>query len=101
MKIWPLSVIRESPLMPAAYAWELARFHSVVPSESAFYACFNVARQTNPVPMQGLVIVESINAPHRFMYTEYPTFDEFVRLERVAAVQGVDGCMCMVMDALH
>lgn len=100
-RYWPLSVLKTSPLMPAQYAWELLRFTTHLPSPGAYYACIEVAKQTPAVPAPGLVVIETVNGTGRFMYTDYPKFEEWARLERVAAVEGMDGFMCMVMDVLH
>ncbi len=101
MKFWPLSVIAASPLVPPAYAHEVSRIATHLPSEGAFYACIDVARRTEPVNAPGLVIVESIGAPQRRVYTEYPEWDEWFRLERGAVMQAQDGFMFVHFDGLH
>ena len=101
MKMWPLSVVRESPLMPAAYAWELSRFSTHAPTEGAFHACIQIAPQIQPVPAPGLVVVESVAAPNRLMYTEYPSPAEFERLERAFVAEASDGYRFVMMDSLH
>lgn len=101
MKIWPLSVLKESPLMPSAYAWELSRFYTHPPTEGAFHACIAVAPQIQPVPAPGLVVIESVSAPNRLAYVEYPTRAEFERLERAFVAEADDGYRFIMMDSLH
>ncbi len=100
MRYWPLSVLKESSLMPAAYAWELTRFYQHLPSRAAFEACLDVARQT-PSAETGLLIIESVNAPMRYVYGDYPEFDDWFRLERAGVFQTEDGYLFMTIDALH
>lgn len=101
MNYWPLSTIKQSPLMPPTYAWELCRFSYQIPSLPAFEACMAVARQTTPIAMQGLIVIESTDTSGRFAYTERPSLQEWTRLERIAAVETAGGFLCMIMDALH
>ncbi len=100
-RYWPLSVLKNSPLMPPAYQWELLRFTQQLPSAGAYYACIEVTKHAPAIPMPGLVVIETVNGTGRFMYTEYPDFEAWARLERVGAIEGMNGFMCMVMDALH
>ena len=101
MRYWPLSVLRSSPRMPSVFAWELSRFYTHPPSEPAFYACLNVAAETRPVQMQGLVIIESVNAPMRLAYTEYPTWEEWAQLERAFVIEGDNDTRFVMMESLH
>lgn len=101
MKYWPLSMLKASPLMPAVYAHELYNFYRKMPSEHAFEACLQVARETQPLEMSGLLIIESVNAPLRQTYTEYPTWEEWSRLERAGAYQSSEGYLFMTFEALH
>lgn len=101
MKMWPLSVVKNSPLMPHAYAWELSRFYSHPPSEGAFNACLQVAPQIQPVPAPGLVVIESVSAPSRLAYVEYPTRAEFERLERAFVAEASNGYRFVMVDSLH
>jgi hypothetical protein len=101
VKIWPLSVLRGSPLMPPAFAWELQRFYAHLPSENAFNACIAVARQTQAVETERLAITETVNGAMGFVFTGYPSAEEWAHLERAAVVEGDDGYLCLVMDRLH
>lgn len=101
MKYWPFSVIKQSPLMPPAFAWELSGFHKRIPSEMAFQACLNVARHTTPMDAPSLLIIESTDAPLRYMYADYPEIDEWLRLERAGVHQDKNGYLFMTMEALH
>lgn len=100
MRYWPLSVLKESPLMHPAHVWELSRFYKHPPSEPAFYACLEVASRTQPVDTPGLMIIESVDAPNRLVYSRYPGRAEWSRLERAGVFEG-DGCLYMFMEALH
>lgn len=71
--------------MPAPFAWEMAQFYFKLPSEPCFYACLAVAKQTKPVEMPGLVVIETIGAPMQLAYTEYPDWEKWLRLERAYA----------------
>jgi len=87
--------------MPAAVAWELSRFYTHPPSELAFNACMQVAPQIQPVPAPGLVVIESLSAPKRLAYVEYPTRAEFERLERAFVAEADDGYRFIMMDSMH
>lgn len=101
MRYWPLSVIANSPLMPPAYAWEIQRFYYQMPSEGAFHACMEVVKHTGHVAMPGLTVIESINAPNRFVFTEYPTWEEWSRFERAGAIECDNGQICVMIDGMH
>lgn len=101
MNYWPLSTVKTSPLMPAAYAWELSLVYKTCRlSPLVFQACGEVARQTQPV-QTGLIIIESANAPSRHAYTELPTWEEWFRLERGGVIEASDGMLYVIIDALH
>lgn len=101
MNYWPLlSVIAESPLLPAVYAAEVRNMYRRPCSEGAYYACMNVARNTAPIDT-GLLIIESVDAPCRRMYAEYPDFAQWAKLERGGVIQDVNGRMYVIVDGLH
>lgn len=100
MRYWPLSALIESPLMGPMHALELQCFYRRPPSEPAFYACLDVASRTRPADMPGLMVIESVNAPNRLVYSQYPDWAEWSRLER-AGVFEADGCLVLFMEALH
>lgn len=98
---WPMSVIRNSSLLPPEFAWEVSRMHATnYLSLRAFQACIEVAREIRPVET-GLVIIESINAPTRRVYGDHPETDEWLRLERSGIIEGDDGTMYVIIDGLH
>lgn len=101
MKVWPLSMVKNSPLMPASYVWELTRFYQHPPSEYVFNAVLAVSKEMRPVHMPGLVVIETVSAPNRLMYTEYPSRVEFERLERAFVAETEDGYRFVMMDSLH
>lgn len=102
MKYWPLSAIKESPLMPPAFAWELCRVYQTCSlTQEAFNACGSVASYTAPQDTPNLAIVQSIGAPARRVYVGHPECDEWLRLERGGVIEGDDGLLHVIIDALH
>lgn len=100
MKYWPLSTLRDSPLMPANLQWELAQFYQKMPSQMAFEACLNVARKTQPIET-GILVIESVNAPLRTMYARYPDFAEWMALEQAGVFEADDGYLFMSREPVH
>lgn len=101
MKFWPMSVLTESPLMHPAYAIELRRMTERPPSKNSFYACGEIASQTTGCDMPNMFVIESIEAPARYMYAACPEWEEWLRLERCGVVMATDGGMHVVMEGLH
>lgn len=100
MRYWPLSVIAQNPSLHHAHTWELMRaYHTPVLSEGTMMACNHVAAHTKPCNTP-LVIIQSIGAPMRRMYTEPPLLDDWLRLER-AGFTATDDHFVFVIDALH
>jgi hypothetical protein len=99
---WPLSVIKDSPLMSPAYATELHRVYATLfLSGGAFLACSDVARHTAPRSIPNLALIETIGAPPRQVYTEYPDWEEWFGLERGAVIEGSNGVLYVIIDGLH
>lgn len=101
MRYWPLSVIAQSPLVPPAYALEISMTATRVPSQGAYYAMVDIARQTAAVDAPNLVIIESTDAPGRRCFTGYPTEAEWLRLERTVFMENEAGFMFGMIDSLH
>lgn len=102
MNYWPLSTIATSPLMSLAYGFELSHvYRTCYLSPAAFMACGDVARHTQPHAAPNLVIVESVNAPARQVYTGYPDWREWMALERGGVVEASNGMLHVIIDALH
>lgn len=101
MRYWPFSVIRDSPLMPSGFAWELSLFYNRRPSEPTFRACLEVARHTTPIDAPNLLVVESEGAPLRYIFAGPPTPEEWLRLERSGVHEDRNGYLFMTMEALH
>lgn len=102
MKYWPMSIVKSSPLMPPVFAWELFRvYETCYLSAPAFQACGDVAQQTQPASMPNLAVVESIGAPARQLYTNYPDWEEWSRLERGGVFEASNGVLHVIIDALH
>lgn len=100
MRYWPLSEICMSPLMHHVHQWELMCAY-VEPrmSQGTMIACNQVTAQT-PARETPMVIIESVNAPNRRVYTSYPEFEDWLRLERAGFV-AADGMLYFVIDGLH
>lgn len=101
MNYWPMSVIRASPLMPACFHYELDMApKNVYLSPLAFQACGDVASRTLPRDMPNLVIVETIDGPARQIFTDYPSFEEWLAVERFAVVEG-SYALHLIIDGTH
>lgn len=102
MNYWPLSVVVTSSLMPMTFGFELSRvYKTCYLSPAAFMACGDVARHTTPRAAPNLVIVESVNAPARQMFTGYPGQREWEALERGGVIEASNGMLHVIIDALH
>ena len=101
MRYWPLSVIATSPLLPEAYAHEVHQFNHRLPSQGAYLACVDVARRTQAVEAPNLVVIESLGAPACRMFTDYPTDEEWLRLERTTVLENEAGDIMMIMEGIH
>lgn len=100
MRYWPLSIIRDSPLMAPAYAMELyGAMDAPYISQGALIACNEVSNHTRHIETS-LVIVHGTDAPMRRVYIRYPEFDEWMRLERGGFI-ATDESFGFVVDALH
>jgi len=86
--------------MTGPQAIEAAQIHRRLPSQATFNKCFAVARQMQAAPMTGLAFIESTDAPARQVFTEFPSFDDWFRLERAAVVEK-NGFYFIVIDATH
>lgn len=100
MRYWPISTIFSSPMMPAPHAVEVMQLYKRAPSERAFYSCFDVAKHTRPAPSGALVIIESEGSHPRQAYTNYPSWEEWSRLERSAVIE-TNGDFFIMIDGLH
>lgn len=100
MKFWPVSAIAHSAGLPARHAQELANFYVRLPSEAAYVACIHAVDRMEPVNAPNLVIIETIGAPLRWIYTRFPEFDEWMRLERANVVEH-NNFRFILVNALH
>lgn len=100
MNYWPLSVILNSPLLPAVYAVEVQNIYMLQISPHAYHACAEVAKQIKPIDTH-LVVIQSTDGPARFMYGAPPTDEEFSRLERAGVIQDINGFMYVIMEGLQ
>jgi hypothetical protein len=82
VKHWPFSIIKNSPLAPAQFAWELYCFpRTRMISPSAADACALVARDTQPAQSPNMEIVLNLDAPPSIVFLRYPEPDEWAALE--------------------
>lgn len=87
MRYWPKSVIANSPLMPPAHAWEAAQAGPERPlSIRGMQACNYVAERTKSFAGDVLTVIDSEDAFLALIYTDYPEFDDWFRLERAGFV---------------
>lgn len=100
MRYWPISTIARSPLLSETFTFEVANMHRWPPSVEAFHKCFEVARQTAVPAMHGLVFIESTDASPRQVFSEYPSWGDWFRLERAAVIEK-NGFYFIVIDTLH
>lgn len=100
-RYWPFSFVAGSPLAPPAYANEIRAIHSRPPGRGAYLACVDICQQTEPLDTPNLAIIESTDSPWRRMYTSYPGWNEWVRLERGGFLQDDEGLIVGFWDALH
>lgn len=103
MNYWPLSVIAQSPLAQhPGFAHELSRVYATLClSPAAFHACGEIARYTTPLKIAHLAVIESTNAAARHVYTDYPDWEEWSRLERGGVIEASNGMLHVIIDALH
>lgn len=104
MKYWPMSVVASSPLLPWHYQGELFAVqnrHYDVMSQAAVVACVDVINHTQPVEMPNLAVLESVGTNPRRVFKDYPTDDEWERLERTGIVLDPYNCAHVILDALH
>jgi len=102
IRYWPMSVICSSPLLPPMYIHELfniVRRQQV--SEGGFNAALEVASRTSHMDMPDLAIIESADRPITQVFKEYPTPEEFGRLERCGVFQAADGRYFVHIHARH
>lgn len=103
MNYWPLSTIAQSPLAQhPGFVHELSQVYATCYlSPAAFHACGEIARRTVSESMPNLGIVETVNAPPRQIFVGYPDAVEWQRLERGGVVEGSNGMLYVIIDALH
>jgi hypothetical protein len=91
----------QSPHLHPALLVELQNFDQKLPSRDAYLACCSLKDRCEPLDTPNLVVIESIRSPLRRMYVDYPSFAEWFGLERVGVVEGDNGSVFVMMDALH
>jgi hypothetical protein len=102
IRYWPMSVICNSPLLPPVYIHEL---HNIIQrqqvSPEGFNAALEVASRTPHMDMPDLAVVESVDRPITQVFKEYPTDEEWERLERCGIFQATDGRYFVHIHARH
>lgn len=100
MIYWPISAVAGSPLLHHTHVWELmCAYQQPSLSESTMHACNQIVGYI-PGINTPIVIVSSVDAPYRRVYTERPSPEAFEALERGGFVAGKD-TFGFVIDALH
>lgn len=82
------------------HAAEALQMHRRPPSQATFDKCFAAAQKMEGAPMHGLAFIESTDARVRQVFTEFPSFDDWFRLERAAVVEK-DGFFFILVDTTH
>lgn len=86
--------------MPGAYMREL--LYTMPPaSENAMCAAGKIADQMPPAIPKCLTFIETVRGPPRRIFTDYPTDDEFERLEPAGVMEDCYGNMRMIYDCYH
>jgi len=102
MLYWPISVVRTSPLLPGDCAAELDALPAKLTlSIRACEACIYVIERTPPVKQDDLIAMEGDEKTiPKLVYAKQPTAEQWVRLERIAMIQGPD-CFLFICEQLH
>ncbi len=100
MIYWPLSTIARSPLMQQHHAYELMGPSQLI-SANAINAAGRVAGETTPAIPNRLTCIETVNAPCRRIFLDYPTNDEFDRLEPAGVMEDCYGMRYIICDCFH
>jgi hypothetical protein len=98
MKFWPVSEIARC--VSPEYEAELRDFCYKMPSRGAYLAAMNAIQHAEPVHAPNLVTIDTVGGCTRRFYTGYPEGPEWASLER-ATVMDDNGCVFILMDALH
>lgn len=103
MNYWPLSMIAHSPeCQHPGFLHELTNVYATrYLSPAAFETCGYIARRTTPLKIDNMVIIESVGASARRVYTGYPQWEEWLQLERGGMIEASDGTLHVLIDALH
>jgi len=103
MIYWPLSSLAMSPLMPQAYALELRNpfKHRVALSQDCANACFQVASDTQSLELHEAIMVQTEGGAPYWLFTEYPNFHAWARLERAGITIQPDGYPVLIFAPLH
>lgn len=84
MKYWPVSGV--TPHLHHSHAWEImCAFSAVRMSEGTMIACGQAVRRVRA--SEGpLYVIESVGAPMRLAYYDYPEFEDWMKLERAGFI---------------
>ena len=103
MRYWPFSVIETSPLFPFSLTGELYafRYRNGKPSTALLHACGAVAASTPHVDAPAIDFVQASEVNYSQIYKDYPTFAEWMRLERSGVYQTDEGLIFVHVNTLH
>lgn len=105
MNIWPLSRIAtemSNGVVQASVANDLSgvlRHRAGSMSPETMQACLHAAQRVSAVETQ-CELVENVGGMISAVYREYPTFDEWMALERAFICENHRGCY-MIVSPLH
>jgi len=101
MKYWPFAQL--APLLPPEINFEIRCWqHTGKLASYVVGACARACQQVEPPHSPNMVIIESNGAPWRRVYVDYPTFDEWMALERGGVIEDTNATSLWPMiDALH
>lgn len=87
MRHWPFSVIKNSPLAPPQFAWELYRYPQTrTISEAACEAVALIAHDTQAMETPHMELVLGTDHPPGLVYLRRPAALEFALLEAQGVV---------------
>lgn len=100
MKYWPLSVIARNPLVPGHLCYEMLGPPWLL-SQNAINTAGQVAATMAPAIPNRLTCIETAQGPVRRIFLDYPTNDEFERLEPAGVMEDCYGVRFVLYDCFH
>lgn len=104
MIYWPLSALADSPCFPWQFAAEVHAVRhrgSYRLSEPCVNALGNLALNTPPREIAGLCATLALDAPSHYQFLGYPSFDDWMALERTAVIHPDETGIFVKICTLH